>query len=146
MKSAALGLRVARSLSVHHGMIRLAPFAVVVRACSRGSPKEFMDVPGVKVGGEKMVMMYTCKICDTRSAKKISKGSYEKGVVVVRCAQCSSMHLIADHLGVFEDPGWDINKFLKQQEGQGIKHINDENVVELTLEDITGSKSTPAVR
>lgn len=85
-----------------------------------------------------MILMYTCKVCDTRSARKISKQSYEKGVVVVRCAGCSSLHLIADHLGIFENPGWDINKFLLEKEGQGVKYVNEENVIELNMEDVVG--------
>ena len=52
------------------------------------------------------------------------------------------MHLIADHLGVFEEPGWDINQFLKSKEQQGVKHITDDNVVELGWEDIVGKKQS----
>jgi hypothetical protein len=40
------------------------------------------------------------RLCCTRS-KVISKGSYEKGVVVVRCDCCDKQHLIADNLGWF---------------------------------------------
>eukprot|EP01039_Chlorochromonas_danica_P002490 gene2491-2728_t len=106
---------------------------------SQASGNEFSDVPGVKTQGDKMILVYTCKVCDTRSARKISKHSYEKGVVVVRCGHCSSLHLIADRLGLFEDPGWDINKFLTEKEGQGVKFVNEENVVELSAEDVVGS-------
>lgn len=46
---------------------------------SKDSHSEFSDVPGVKLDVEKFILMFTCKVCDTRSAKKISKLSYQKG-------------------------------------------------------------------
>jgi hypothetical protein len=136
----SIAIRHVKKIRISYAMyfIRASP---AIRWCATGMPRGFHDVPGVKTSGEKMVLMYTCKVCDVRSARKISKQSYEKGVVIVRCAQCSSLHLIADHLGVFEDPGWDINKFLQDKEGQGVKHINKDNVVELSMEDITGAGS-----
>lgn len=102
--------------------------------------ESFKDVPGVKSSGEKLILMFTCNVCDTRSARKISKQSYEHGVVVVRCAPCQNLHLISDKLGIFEDRGWNINDFLKEKEGQGIKYINSENIIELSAEDVFGSK------
>ena len=100
------------------------------------------DIPGVKSSGDKLVMFYTCKKCDTRSVKKISKQGYEKGVVVVRCPSCDSMHLIADRLGIFEDGNWDIQKYLQSQ-GENVKVVNSEkDVLELTNIDFIGSTST----
>lgn len=96
-----------------------------------------LDIPGVKSQGDKLVMVYTCKVCDTRSAKKISKQGYEKGVVVIRCPSCDSMHLIADNLGIFEDGGdWNIQKFMESR-GENVKVINEESgVLELTQQDV----------
>lgn len=99
---------------------------------SDGKTKKFIrleDVPGAKASGEKYVMMYTCKVCNLRSAKKITKHSYHKGVVVVRCAGCNNMHLIADHLGIFETPGWTIESVLKEH-GDSVDVVNNDNILE----------------
>jgi protein import protein ZIM17 len=99
--------------------------------------RSLSDIPGVKTSGEKLVLMYTCKVCETRSARKISKQAYEKGVVIVRCGKCQSKHLIADNMGVFEDPGWNIQDFLAEK-GEASKYLTDDNVFELKAEDIVG--------
>ena len=114
----------------------------------------FVDVPGVQTAGDKMIIMFTCTVCDTRSARKISKQAYTEGIVMVRCGGCNNRHLIADRLGVFEDSiedqsgeglqpgtGWDIQKYLTKELGENSKYITDENVYELTMKDIVGAKA-----
>lgn len=98
------------------------------------------EVPGAQSGGKKLAVVYTCKVCGTRSAKKFTEQAYNKGVVLVRCPGCENLHLIADRLGYFEDSeggGWDIEKFIKEQ-GDNIKAVNEDNVLELTMRDVLG--------
>ncbi|KAG7379934.1 hypothetical protein PHYPSEUDO_007992 [Phytophthora pseudosyringae] len=96
--------------------------------------------PGVESPGDKFVMVYTCSVCETRSAKTISKHAYYKGVVLVRCPGCENLHLIADRLGWFEDDATDVESLLKQK-GEQVRFVTDEDVLELTENDILGSKS-----
>lgn len=114
-----------------------------------GELPAFADVPGVQTTGEKMIIMFTCTVCDTRSARKISKQAYNEGIVMVRCDCCKNRHLIADRMGVFEDSlagnsGWDIQKYMAEQ-GEKVRSITDENVYELTVEDIVGAKKAAAL-
>lgn len=51
----------------------------------------------------KIKVMFTCKKCNFRNGKIISKLAYEKGVVIIRCDGCKNNHLIADNLGWFEE-------------------------------------------
>jgi hypothetical protein len=48
-------------------------------------------------------------------ARTFSKFSYKKGVVLIRCAGCDSLHLIADNLGWFRDEGVNIEQIMKEK-------------------------------
>lgn len=54
-------------------------------------------------GEKKLRIFFTCKRCQTRNGKTISKVAYEKGVVIIRCDGCKNNHLIADNLGWFPE-------------------------------------------
>lgn len=84
-----------------------------------------------------LAMIFTCKVCDTRSVKTFSRVSYEKGVVLARCGGCNNVHLIADRLGWFGEPG-SIEEFLAAQ-GEEMKK-GSADTLNLTLEDIAGKE------
>ncbi|GMH73014.1 hypothetical protein TrST_g10211 [Triparma strigata] len=109
-------------------------------AAAAAPPPIFPDIPGSQTGGRKLAVVYTCKVCDTRSAKRFTENAYRNGVVMVRCPGCENLHLIADRLGYFEDKGdggWDIQKFLKEQ-GGNVNAVTEDGILELTMKDVMG--------
>lgn len=84
-----------------------------------------------------LALVFTCKVCETRSMKTCCRDSYEKGVVVVRCGGCNNLHLIADRLGWFGEPG-SVEDLLAAR-GEGIKKGSVDSL-NLTLEDLAGKK------
>lgn len=71
-----------------------------------------------------MKLMFTCKKCNTRTSKLISKLAYNKGVVIVRCDGCNNNHLIADHLGWFSEINSRINiEKLMTLKGETVRKI-----------------------
>uniref|UniRef100_A0A7C9DU81 DNL-type domain-containing protein n=2 Tax=Opuntia streptacantha TaxID=393608 RepID=A0A7C9DU81_OPUST len=84
-----------------------------------------------------LALIFTCKVCETRSLKTCCRESYDKGVVVVRCSGCNNLHLIADRLGWFGEPG-SIEDLLAAR-GEGVKKGAVDSL-NLTLEDLAGKK------
>lgn len=85
-----------------------------------------------------LAMMFTCKVCETRNMKTMCRESYEKGVVVARCGGCDNLHLIADHLGWFGEPG-SVEELLAAR-GEEVRK-GSVDTLNLTLEDLAGKKS-----
>ncbi|KAK3422290.1 hypothetical protein EUGRSUZ_G02856 [Eucalyptus grandis] len=85
-----------------------------------------------------LALVFTCKVCETRSVKTACRESYEKGVVVVRCGGCNNLHLIADRLGWFGEPG-SIEDFLAAQ-GEEVRK-GSVDTLNLTLEDLAGTRN-----
>ena len=56
-----------------------------------------------------MLLGFTCKICDTRTHRTLSKQAYTKGVVLIECPSCKNRHLVADNLGWFGQRGKALN-------------------------------------
>jgi hypothetical protein len=65
--------------------------------------KKRMGGVGHGVKGGDMMTVFTCNVCQTRTAKRFTKHAYTKGVVLVQCPGCGNKHLLADHLGWFAD-------------------------------------------
>ncbi|CAB0040641.1 unnamed protein product [Trichogramma brassicae] len=75
----------------------------------------------------KLQLAFTCKKCNSRNHKIITKKAYEKGVVIVRCEGCKNNHLIADNLGWFQGSGpKNIEKLLKEK-GEHVRRIRDDS-------------------
>jgi protein import protein ZIM17 len=101
-----------------------------------------LGIPGAQKGGKKLAIVYTCTVCNTRSAKQFTEQAYRHGVVIVQCPGCNNRHLIADNLGFFEDEldGWNIEKTMSKL-GDNVNVVNDDNVLELSIDDVYGDKA-----
>ena len=111
------------------------------------APTPWSDVPGIK-RGRTMAIVFTCGVCDTRSAKTFSKLAYDKGVVIAKCPKCEGQHLIADRLGFFDESrgagqGWDVAGELSAR-GEAVKLVaSDDELLELLPADLLGGASGP---
>ncbi|KAJ9096394.1 hypothetical protein QFC21_005216 [Naganishia friedmannii] len=50
-----------------------------------------------------MTMTCTADDCGHRSTHEFTKRSYQRGIVIIQCPGCKNRHLIADHLGWFDE-------------------------------------------
>ncbi|CAL1530539.1 unnamed protein product [Lymnaea stagnalis] len=73
----------------------------------------------------RLALLYKCKVCGTRNNHTFSKKSYEEGVVIVKCCNCQSNHLIADNLGWFKDVNKRNIEEILAAKGEEVKKISN---------------------
>jgi hypothetical protein len=105
-----------------------------------------LGLPGALKGGKKLAIVFTCTVCNTRSAKQFTEQAYKHGVVMVLCPGCNNRHLIADNLDMFDDEkgGYSIEKGMAKI-GQNVTKVTNDNVLELTLEQWVGEEKLQQV-
>ena len=64
------------------------------------SPPANAEHPEVRQDVPAYELTFTCKPCSTRTTHRISKQGYHHGTVLITCPNCTSRHLITDHLKV----------------------------------------------
>lgn len=89
-------------------------------------------VPLGKIESGKFLIAFTCKKCNTRNTKTISKIAYNKGVVIIECDGCKNNHLIADNLGWFSDLEGKRNvEEILAEKGETVKKFVSDGTIEL---------------
>ncbi|KAH6561485.1 hypothetical protein BASA50_001234 [Batrachochytrium salamandrivorans] len=139
----------------HHDFIALAPRPTYPRpirlySSSKNNSSNVLPPPplkpavaaGLNAGTDRMIIGFTCKVCDHRSYKSMSKKAYATGVVMIKCDGCKNMHLIADHLGWFDSskPPGTIEDIMREK-GETVKRIKVQPPVKFRVAEPSVSNS-----
>ncbi|KAF9343680.1 Threonine synthase-like 1 [Mortierella sp. AD094] len=80
---------------------------------SRIQPQHSNPIPPNTDPKARMLIGFTCTVCNHRAHKTMSKHAYNHGIVIMQCDHCKNRHLIADHLGWFKDGGVTVEDLVK---------------------------------
>ncbi|PVU94815.1 hypothetical protein BB559_002923 [Furculomyces boomerangus] len=81
----------------------------------------------IQVGSERFFVGFTCKVCDHRQYKTVSKKAYTSGVVLIKCDGCQNRHLFADHLGWFRDGRLTVEDLMREN-GEEVKKVAEDGL------------------